>query len=258
VSLLTPGERSDLAHSLVLAHRDRVAIAPLTDTTSFDDDDARAIATEIIARTGEQPIGIKLGFTSPAMRQQMGIDRPNYGVLTDRLDFSAERTLSIATLIHPRAEPEIALRLGGSLPANPTRGDVLAVAEAIYPAIEVVDSAFVDYRFKLLDNTADNSSAAGFVLGAPVIPQNLGDLAALGVVLECAGARLVGTAHAVMGHPLDAVIWAAHARAADGGRLGDGDLVLTGGLTSAPSLRAGAPVRADFGPLGIIELAVRP
>jgi 2-keto-4-pentenoate hydratase len=41
---------------------------------------------------GERQIGWKLGYTSVAMRQQMGVDAPNYGPLTDvmRVDTGAD------------------------------------------------------------------------------------------------------------------------------------------------------------------------
>ena len=51
-------------------------------------DDAYAIqqaGTQLRVERGERVVGWKLGYTSLAMRSQMGIDQPNLGPLTDAM-----------------------------------------------------------------------------------------------------------------------------------------------------------------------------
>ena len=124
--------------------------------------DARNVAQQFVALNGEARVGFKLSFTSVAMRDQMGITEPNYGTLT--ADMALSR-LDWTRLVHPRVEPEIAL-----ITTRPIIGrtDVTHSAIAsVHAAIEIVDTRYTEYHFTLIDNTADNSSAAGFILGPP-------------------------------------------------------------------------------------------
>ena len=45
---------------------------------------------------------------------------------------------------------------------------MLAAVGSAHACLEVVDSVLTDYRFRIEDNTADGSSAAGVVLGAEI------------------------------------------------------------------------------------------
>jgi hypothetical protein len=71
-------------------------------------------------------------------------------------------------LIQPRVEPEIGLRFDHSLPGDANLDDVLGAVGEAFACLEIVDSVYPDYRFRLEDNTADGSSAAQVVVG-PVL-----------------------------------------------------------------------------------------
>jgi len=132
---------------------------------------AREIAAAALAMSGETLCGYKLGYTSEVMRRQMNIDRPNFGQLTTDMDF---RDGATGQLIHPRVEPEIALRIGKDVNKEPEdRGALFAIVDAVFPALEIVDTRYHDYVFRYEDSVADNSSAAGFVLGMPFLPDVL-------------------------------------------------------------------------------------
>jgi 2-keto-4-pentenoate hydratase len=210
-------------------------------------DEARKVAQQFVALSGEAHIGFKLGFTSAAMRDQMGISEPNYGVLT--ADMAVER-LDWSRLVHPRVEPEIAL-----VTSKPIMGssDVTTSAiAAVHAAIEIVDTRYTEYRFTLIDNTADNSSAAGFVLG-PASPVSILESGPLNVVFddgEGEGGTIRGSSDDALGGPLQALAWLADARAKVGLSIPAGAIILTGGLTQAPYLQLGASMEADFGQLG--------
>lgn len=185
---------------------------------------------------GARRIGWKLGYTSAAMREQMGVGSPNLGPLLDTMLLASGDAVP-AALVQPRVEPEIAIVVGAD--GRP------AAARA---ALEVVDSVWRDYRFTLATNTADGSSAAGVVVGAALV----GDLADVSVdlwrtppggpaVLEASG-----TGDAAMGHPHRALAWLADELAGRGEALREGDLVLTGGLTRAVPLDPDDVVEARF------------
>jgi 2-keto-4-pentenoate hydratase len=202
---------------------------------------------------GERRAGWKLGYTSAVMRAQMGIEAPNFGPLTDAMLLSSPAVLP-GSALQPRIEPEIGLRLGRRLAGPCSISDVLGACDAALACLEVVDSVWSGYRFTLEDNTADGSSAAWVVVG-PLLP--LDDLASLPVALSADGSVVErGTGAAASGHPAAGVVWLAEQLAARGHALEPGDLVITGGLTSARPLEPGHRMSASFGDgVGSVEIS---
>jgi 2-keto-4-pentenoate hydratase len=192
---------------------------------------------------GEKPAGWKLGYTSAAMRAQMGIDAPNFGPLTDAMLLGSPAVLPAGAL-QPRIEPEIGLRLGRRLAGPCSVSDVLGACDAALACLEVVDSVWSGYRFTLEDNTADGSSAAWVVVGPAMA---VSDLASLPVELSVDGSVVErGVGAAASGHPAAGVAWLAEQLASRGRALEPGDLVITGGLTSAHPLEPGHRINASF------------
>ena len=178
-------------------------------------------------------VGWKLGYTTAAMREQMGIDAPNYGPLLASMRVDG---LLPDHLTQPRVEPEIALVLDRDPGPRATADDVLACCAGARLALEVVDSAWTAYRFDLEHNTADGSSAAGFVLGED-LPLAAGAVAVvLHVDSQPGGDGTTRAEERGLGSMVDAarsVAWLAGQLAADGVALQPGDVVLPGGLSRA-------------------------
>ncbi len=197
---------------------------------------------------GERAAGWKLGYTSAAMRVQMGIDEPNSGPLTDAMILTSPARLP-DDVRHPRVEPEVAFVLGADLaPGDDVRA---AVAQAL-AALEVVDSTWHDYRFTLADNTADGSSAAYVVLGEPIPLSAVDDLP---VVLAVGGSVHEATSAAAMGSPWTALTWLRDHLAARGLRAEAGSVVITGGLTAAMPLPPGGTAGAKFGDGAVVSVS---
>ncbi|MEE8600633.1 2-keto-4-pentenoate hydratase [Euzebya tangerina] len=236
-------------------HRARVArrtVAPLSerwpDMTPADAYAVQAAGIQARLAEGETVIGGKLGFTSAAMRRAMGVDSPNYGWLTDAMLLGGPE-VDVADhvssrMIHPKVEPEIAVRLAADLEAPVTAAEVLAATESVMACLELVDSRFTGFRFGPLDNIADNSSAGAVVLGQPV---PLGDinLRLIGVVVEVDGA-VHHTAAGAAAHddPAAAVAWMVNHCARP---LAAGSLVISGGLTAPVTLVEPLPGGHDRG-----------
>jgi 2-keto-4-pentenoate hydratase len=203
--------------------------------------------TALRLAAGEQLAGWKLGYTSSAMRAQMGIASPNFGPLTDVMLLDCPAVLPGGAL-QPRVEPEIGLRLGRRLTTPCSAEDALAACDAAMACLEIVDSVWSGYRFTLEDNTADGSSAAWVAVGA-ALP--LDDLPSLPVELSVDGEVVErATGAAADGHPAAGLAWLAGQLAARGRALEPGELVITGGLTSAYPLEPGHRVSAAFGGSG--------
>jgi 2-oxo-3-hexenedioate decarboxylase len=207
---------------------------------------------------GERVIGYKLGFTSAAKQVAMGIHEPIYGVLLASMQLEAPQPLSLASLIHPKVEPEIAFVLRSEL-AGPhvTAHDVLAATQSLHPALDVLDSRFEGFRFALPDVIADNASGAGFILGAGVAPLAFDALAACQAAFYRQGQRVSeGTGRDVMGHPAEAVAWLVRQLSAGGRGLAAGDIVLSGSLVAPVNAAVGDTFEARIDGLGSVALTI--
>ena len=87
---------------------------------------------------GEMPVGWKAGFGTPASLENLGIDAPLVGFLTDRTRLTSETTVSVGGWTKAIVEPEIAVYLGQDLPVGDREGTRAAIS-AIGPAIELAD-----------------------------------------------------------------------------------------------------------------------
>src|SRR5713226_3699710 len=86
-------------------------IAPLSETyPSLTTAQAYAIQSawlEIKRKGNVHLVGHKIGLTSLAMQQQLGVDQPDYGFLLNTMVVPSGSTLTYNDFIAPRIEPEI-------------------------------------------------------------------------------------------------------------------------------------------------------
>ncbi len=229
------------------------------DHPDMDWDDAYAIQDEILARKlarGRRLIGRKAGLTSHAKMKQMGVTSPVFGFLTDDYAVPDCGEVTVAELIHPKVEPEIAFVLRHALRGPGCHvGDVLAATACVLPGIEVIDSRYRDFRFDLKSVIADNTSASRFVVGGIPAAVSGIDLATLGVIMEKNGqAVAMGVGAAVLGNPASAVAMLANHLAARGEEIPAGTVVLSGGITEAVSVAAGDTVTLRVHGMGATTL----
>jgi 2-oxo-3-hexenedioate decarboxylase len=250
---------SELAAGLDEAARTATAVPQLTDTyPNLSVADAYAIQALSVARRwarGERRVGYKMGLTSRAKMQQMGVAEIIWGRLTDAMRLEEGGHMSHARYTHPRVEPEIAYIIGKPLAGNVTLAEALAAVEAVAPAMEIIDSRYQNFKFALADVIADNSSSSGFYLGSWAKPAT--DVSNLGILMELNGRPVqIGSTAAILGNPLRSLVSAARLVAAVGESLMPGDIVLAGGATAAHALTPGDFVRTSFQKLGTVSFNV--
>ncbi len=247
-----------IAASLLNVYETKRTLAPLTGTyDGLTLDDAYGIQQIQVRRRvddGASVVGFKVGLTSAAMRQQLGIHEPDYGHLLSDMVYPADAPIPIERFLQPRAEPEVALVLGRAL-----RGPGLSVADIAsatayaVPAIEIIDSRITGWRIGLIDTIADNASSGGLVLGGTRTALDRLDLALIGCAFSHNGRiRETGTGAAVLGSPLIAATWLANTLTARGADLAADSIILTGALTAAVALDAGDSVSATLDHLGAV------
>lgn len=249
---------ASLADELWEAQRTRVAIEPLTDRYSgLDIEDAYAIQTRNIDRQvadGARVIGRKVGLTSRAMQQLLGVDEPDFGVLLDDMFVEDGDEVPLSEMLQPRIEAELAFVLERDL-AGPgvTTANALAAMAGVLPAVEIVDSRIADWRIKLVDTVADNASSGRLVVGGRIRKVDEFDLRLVGVAVSRNGELIdTGAGAAVLGNPARPVAWLANKLGALGATLHAGDVILPGAPHRMVAVQPGDVFRAEFAHLGAV------
>jgi 2-keto-4-pentenoate hydratase len=250
---------SELAERLWSAEAGRIPVSPLSaERPGLLPEEAYAVQACNVDRrvaAGRVIRGRKLGLTSLAMQDLLGITEPISGVVLDDMIVEESDQIRHDQFIQPRAEAEIALRLGSDLSGpGVSTAQALAAIDGVLAAIEIGDSRIVDWRVKLVDSVADNASSARVVLGGRVTPASGLDLRLVGVLFYRNGVPIdSGAGAAALGHPARCVAWLANKLSAEGSGLRRGDMVLSGGLHRMVPVRPGDVFRAEFAHLGAVS-----
>jgi 2-oxopent-4-enoate hydratase len=250
----------ELADRLWQAEADRKPVEPITgEHPELSVQDAYAIQSANIARRtdgGRIIRGGKVGLTSRAMQQLLGVDEPDFGVLLDDMFVEDGAEVDLRTMLQPRVEAEIAFVLARDL-AGPgvTTTDVLTATAGVLPAIEIVDSRIADWRIELVDTIADNASSGRVVVGGRLTPVTAVDLRLVGVMFYRNGVPIdSGAGAAALGNPAYCVAWLANKLGTFGSGLHAGDVVLPGALHRMVPVRPGDVFRAAFAHLGDVTV----
>lgn len=248
------------ARRLSEAARTREPCEPIRDVIPPDDAVAAYAVQQQVNQAriagGARVVGRKIGLTSPAVQQQLGVDQPDFGVLFDDMQYAADRPIADPRLIQPKVEAEIAFVLASDLEEGDL--DLAQVAAAVdhaVPAIEVCDSRVRDWDISYADTVADNASAGGFVLGAErhtldrFEPRN-----ALMRMRVSGQPDSNGSGADCLGDPLRALQWLALRARELGDPLRAGQIVLSGALGPMRPLLPGSSVEVMISGLGALSV----
>lgn len=237
-----------LARRLDGAWEKRELIAPLSESDGLEDVERayeiQSKWSDLRLGRGERIIGRKIGLTSLAMQEQLGVSEPDYGSLWESRYVPARggrAEIPAEPLLQPFLEGELAFLIGRSL-AGPgvTLQTALAATDALAVAVEVIDSRIEDWNIKLPDTIADNASYGGFTTGPWSRSLREADLRTVGMLINKSGSRVAeGLGDASLGHPARAVAWLANKLASFGTSLEPGDVVLSGSLGRAVPVQRG-------------------
>ncbi len=250
---------SALAATLDEAARTATEAAQLIEThPDLTIEDAYAIQLLNVQRRwarGERRVGYKMGLTSRAKMQQVGVSEVIWGRLTDAMRLEEGGVLSLGKYVHARVEPEIAYIIGKPLSGTVSAAEALAAVDAVAPALEIIDSRYKNFKFSLPDVIADNSSSSGFYVGAYAKPDT--DVSNLGIIMEVNDRPVqIGSSAAILGNPIRSLVSAARQIGRAGESLQPGDIVLAGGATAAHPLSVGEHIKTTFQTLGTVSFAV--
>ncbi|MBI1860118.1 MAG: 4-oxalocrotonate decarboxylase [Deltaproteobacteria bacterium] len=233
----------EIAEALQRARLDKNPIPQFTSQMpDFSLEDAytvQNICRESDIGAGLSIAGYKMGLTSKAKQRDVKVFEPISGYLTDKMELPLGQPMETASRIHPRVEPEIAVVMKTAVTGAHRITDLIGALEFVGPAIEILDSRYRDFAFRLPDVVADNTSASGFILGTTNYLNRLDDLPFLGVTLMKNGEVLeTGAPAAVLGNPLISLLQLVQTLEKRNQRLEAGQVVLTGGITASISVKA--------------------
>ncbi|HEX6347385.1 2-keto-4-pentenoate hydratase [Umezawaea sp.] len=241
---------------LASARAGRRPCPPIRDLLPVGDVDAayRVQSTWLSERiaAGSSVVGRKIGLTNPVVREQLGVDQPDFGFLLDDMVCPEGLPVDITRTLQPKIEAEIAFVLAHDLTEDEIGpAEVAAATDHVVAALEVVDSRIEGWDIGILDTVADNASSGLFVLGSGPVPLDGLDLAACTMTMSRDDEVVsTGTGADCLGDPLLAVAWLA-ATARDRGRpLRRGEVVLSGALGPMVPVIPGDRFRAEISGLG--------
>lgn len=217
--------------------------------------DVQRVLTQDRLDAGARIVGRKIGLTSPAVQKQIGVDRPDFGVLFDDMLIAEDVEVPSERLLQPKAEAEIAFVLSADLDQDEL--DVATVSAAVdyaVAALEIVDSRVTGWDIVITDTVADNASSGLYVLGSKRVP--LADFKPVEVTMTLAkdGVEVSsGNGAACLGDPLNALLWLARTAREFGSPLRAGDVVLSGALGAMVAVEPGSTVVAELSTLGRVS-----
>lgn len=191
-------------------------------------------------------MGYKLSLTNPGDQARVGVDEPTFGTLTNQHLVMNGSLIPACLANDPLLEPEIMVRTKCELPLNADRQFIASNVE-IAAGFEIPISRFAGWwprgqslRLTASSLVADNSVAGFVVTGETWISPVYESIDEIAVRVEGPnGDVAMGAASAVMGSPLNAVMWLIQRLAEQGEELPSGTLISSGTLTT--------PIRPSLG-----------
>lgn len=249
---------------LTRAAHDHTPCAPVRDLLGKADISlAYAVQQRVIGdriAAGARVVGRKIGLTSESVQRQVGVDRPDFGVLLDDMDVTGLPAVPSDRLLQPRVEAEIAFVLAADLDDDDL--DIERVRSAVghaVAALEIVDSRVADWDIAITDTVADNASSGLFVLGRERV--DLKEFEPRDVTMRLYADEVLaseGSGAACLGDPLAALLWLARTAREFGDPLRAGQVVLSGALGPLVPTPPGITVRAEMSGLGSVTATFSP
>ena len=232
---------------------------PIRDLVGVDNLDAAYAAQEINTRywvdQGRRLVGRKIGLTSKAIQDQLGVHQPDYGMLFADMAVSDSEEVPVTNVMQPRVEGEVAFIMGERLDdPRLTIVDIINAVDYALPAIEILGCRVANWNIKIADTIADNASSGLFVLGTQPVDISDINLRECGMVMERRGEQIcVGAGVACLGNPLNAALWLARKMAEIGRPLEEGDIIMSGSLGPMMPVDHGDVIEVDISNLGSVR-----
>jgi 2-oxo-3-hexenedioate decarboxylase len=249
----------EIAQSLHQAAHQAKPITQISAQQTLTLDQAYEVQKELIQlrlNEGETLIGLKMGFTSEAKMQQMGVHDLIWGRLTSAMLIPNNNTTSRSQYIHPRVEPEICFRIAKDIPGELSETEVIEYVDAVAAAIEIIDSRYQNFKFSLEDVVADNCSSIGFTVGEWMpVTESLNNLNMQLHIDEKTVAE--GSSNDIMNNPWKSLAAATRLASQYGEPIKKGMYIMAGAATNAEFIQADQTASAEVATLGTATVSFR-
>lgn len=208
---------------------------------------------ELVKSQG-QVVGYKAGLTNKAVQQRFNYPQPVRGVLLERMLLRDGAEVAAKFGSRPVFEADLVVEVKDEgINRARTPQEVLRHLSRIYPFIELPDLVVAEGE-PLTGPVllAINAGARLGVLGKPIAadadPALSEALATMTVIMSDQNGNPLGKGQgsALLGHPLNAVIWLADDLAKSGIRLHAGDLLSLGSFTPLLPPQGGTTIKARY------------
>lgn len=258
--MLTEPDINRYGDELYDAFVNRTTVPPLRDRVpGITIEDSYRIQSRFVDRrlaAGETIVGKKIGVTSAAVMNMLGVYEPDFGQLLSGMVYENGAKIPLNTLIQPRAEGEIGFVLKRDLNGpGITANDVIRATDYVLPCFEIVDSRIDNWDIKIVDTVADNASCGVYVLGTERIDPLDVDLSLVGMtIMQDDELFTTGAGAAVQGSPVNSVVWLANTLGALGIPFRAGEVILSGSLAAMAWVKEPTHIACEFGGLGTCEV----
>lgn len=247
-----------IAKKLYEAEDTKVPIEPITmQYNNLSIDDAYEIQSINVKKKLTEKLiitGKKIGLTSKAMQESLGVNSPDFGILFDDMEIK-NNLIKKGSILQPRVEGELAFILKNEIKETSTIEEVYNCTEYVVPAIEVVGSRIKDWKLTIVDTIADNASCGMYLLSDKKINPKDIDLKKIEMTLIKNGKAInSGKGSEVLGDPANAVLWLAKSLGQYGVKLNAGDIILSGALSAAIQANSGDKFICDYGDYGKVSV----
>jgi 2-keto-4-pentenoate hydratase len=219
-------------------------------------DEAYAIQLGLIERrcaAGERQLGWKVGLTARAIQQQFGFHEPVFGCVLDSRP--SGHVFASGDLMAPGFENELCMRLREDLSGTVTLEKARAAIDVVYPSLEIIETRG-PFTEQIALALADNAQQKTVILGTPAALPT--DLTAIEARVSINGELVAtGMGDAVLGDPLNSIVWLAGKLGAYGRALKAGEIVMTGSFTRQFPITAGDSIETVFSGLGTVGTSMR-
>ncbi|WP_199489205.1 2-keto-4-pentenoate hydratase [Micromonospora craniellae] len=154
----------DAAHSLRRAATTRTPVPAVRTTLGSADIraayDVQRHNIQRLVAAGDTIVGRKIGLTSAAVQQQLGVTEPDFGTLLGSMRVPNHSTVACTKLLQPKIEAEVAFEIAEPITRVPNDPEGLVpLIRCARPALEIVDSRIERWDIAIVDTIADNASS---------------------------------------------------------------------------------------------------
>ncbi|MEZ5616348.1 MAG: hypothetical protein R3E35_14180 [Rhodocyclaceae bacterium] len=209
------------------------------------------LVSELSASHGKV-VGYKAGLTNPMVQKRFGTNSPVRGVLLEKMLLGDGAVVPAKFGAIPFFEADLAVVVKDEgVNQAKTPAEVMKHLSSIRPFIELPDLVTAkEQPLSAAVITSFNVGARLGVLGKPIAPapEMVDALGKMSVVMQDQDGKVLAKVPgaAILGHPLNAVIWLAQDVAKSGGRLKAGDILSLGSFTPPKFQKAGMTITVTY------------